>query len=223
MQIEPKPDACRVPTQRKLLACPHCDLLQFEVDLAQHHDAHCARCDAPLYRGTRARLDWMIALTLGSAILFLVSNLFPIAVLKMAGAYNTTTLAGTVLALHHQGRPIVAALMLITAILIPACELGAMIYMLIPLRAGRIAPGVPVCFRFVRAAHPWSMTEVCLLGVLVTLAKLSDMAIIIPGIALWAFAGMIALFAALRASFSVRDFWAWIDALRCAPSTDSGV
>ncbi len=222
MPTEPKPNACPVPPQRKLLACPHCDLLQFEVDLAQHHDAHCVRCDAVLYRGTRARLDWMIALVLGSAILFLVANLFPIAALKRGAAYNTTSLAGTVLALHHQGRPLIAALVLITAILIPACELCAMMYMLIPLRAGRIVPGVRACFRFVRAAQPWSMTEVCLLGVLVTLVKLADVATIVPGVALWAFAGMIALFSALAASFSVRDFWAWIDALHCAPSDGSG-
>jgi paraquat-inducible protein A len=222
MQTEPKPNGCQVPTPRKLLACPHCDLLQFEIEVAPHHDAHCGRCNAILYRGTRARLDWMIALALGSAILFVVSNLFPIAALKMYGAYNTTTLAGTVLALHYQGRSLIGALVLTTAILIPACELCAMMYMLIPLRAGRIAPGMQACFRFVRATRPWSMTEVCMLGVLVTLAKLSDLATIVPGIALWAFAGMIVLFSALAASFSVRDFWAWIDALHSTRSKDDG-
>ena len=55
-----------------------------------------------------------------------------------------------------------------------------------------------------------------------TLVKLADVATIVPGVALWAFAGMIALFSALAASFSVRDFWAWIDALHCAPSDSSG-
>ncbi|MGE5650856.1 paraquat-inducible protein A [Noviherbaspirillum sp. UKPF54] len=198
---------------QKLLACRHCDLLQHEVVLHRHHDAHCVRCGALLYRGTRARLDWMIALVLASAILLLVSNLFPIAALEKYGTYHATTLAGTVLTLYYQDRPLVAALVLGTAILVPALELCALLYMLLPLRACRIAPGLAYVFRFVLAIHRWSMMEVFLLALLVTLAKLSDLATIVPGIALWAFAGLIASFSAVAASFSARDFWGWVDAI----------
>lgn len=199
--------------QQKLLACRYCDLLQQEVSLPPHHDAHCIRCGALLYRGTRARLDWMLALVLGSAILFLVSNLFPIASLHLRGAYTATTLTGCVLALYHQGRPLVAALVLLTTVLVPALELGVLLYMLLPLRAGRIVPGMPLAFRFVLAAHEWSMMEVFLLGLLVTLAKLSDVATIVPGLSLWAFIGLIALFSGVATSFSARDFWSWVEAL----------
>lgn len=201
-------------SQQRLLACRHCDLLQHEVALQPHHDAHCVRCGARLYRGTRSRLDWMIALVLASAILFLVSNLFPIAALEKYGVYNATTLAGTVLTLYHQNRPLVAALVLGTAILAPALELCALLYMLLPLRACRIVPGLAHTFRFVLATHRWVMIEVFLLGLLVTLAKLSDLATILPGLALWAFVGLIATFSAVAASFSARDFWGWVEAIR---------
>ncbi len=205
----------------KLLACRHCDLLQQEVALARHHDAHCVRCGALLYRGTRSRLDWMIALVLASAILFLVSNLFPIAALEKYGAHHATTLAGTALTLFQQDRPLVAALVLATAILAPAAQLCALLYMLLPLRAGRIVPGLPQAFRFVLASREWSMMEVFLLGLLVTLAKLSDLATIVPGIALWAFGGLIVSFSALAASFSARDFWGWVEALRARPAREA--
>lgn len=205
----------------KLLACRHCDLLQQEVALARHHDAHCVRCGALLYRGTRSRLDWMIALVLASAILFLVSNLFPIAALEKYGAYHATTLAGTALTLYQQDRPLVAALVLMTTIVVPAAELCALLYMLLPLHAGRVVPGLRQTFRFVLASHEWSMMEVFLLGLLVTLAKLSDLATIVPGIALWAFVGLIASFSAVAASFSARDFWAWVDAIRARPAREA--
>lgn len=220
MQPEPPPNECHVVTQQKLLACRDCDLLQREVGLVLRSDAHCTRCGALLYRETGTRLDWMIALTVGSAVLFLVSNLFPIAVLEVQGSRSTTTLSGTVLALYDQGRPLVAVLVLVTTILVPALELAAMLYMLIPLRLGRIAPDVPATFRFVLAVHPWNMMEVFMLGVLVTLVKLADLATIIPGIALWAFAGLIVLFSTVSASFSARDFWTWVDSIRCAASDE---
>jgi len=197
-----------------MIACEHCDLIQQEVELGRHVDAHCIRCNALLYRGSRTRLDVMIALALASTAMYLVSNLFPIAALAAQGIYNSTTLIGTVLALYDQGRPLIAALVLLTTILVPGLELAVLLYMLIPLRLGRIPAGLPAAFRFLLAAHPWSMMEVYMLGILVTLIKLADLATITPGVSLWAFVGLIVLFSALSASFSVRDFWQWVENAR---------
>jgi len=197
-----------------MIACDQCDLVQQEVEISRHTDAHCIRCNAVLYRGSRTRLDVMIALTIASGLMYVVSNLFPIAALAAQGIYNSTTLIGTVLALYDQGRPLIAALVLMTTILVPGLELAVLLYMLIPLRLGRIPAGLPAAFRFLLAAHPWSMMEVYMLGILVTLIKLADLASIVPGISLWAFVGLIVLFSALSAAFSVRDFWRWVENAR---------
>lgn len=197
-----------------MISCFQCDLMQQEVPLGKHFDAHCIRCNALLYRGSRTRLDMVIALTLASVLLYLVSNLFPVATLATQGIHNSTTLFGTVLALYDQGRPLLAALVLSTTILIPGAELAALLYMLVPLRLGRIPTGLPAAFRFLLAVHPWSMMEVYLLGILITLIKLADLASIVPGISLWAFIGLIVSFSALSAAFSVRDFWQWVENAR---------
>lgn len=197
--------------RRPWIACEQCDLLQTEVELPARADARCRRCDAVLYRGPRARLDTMIALTLACAIMFLVTNLFPIASLSTQGIAVSTTLLGSVQVLAEQGRPVVAVLMFVTTILVPALELSALLYMLLPLRFGRVPSGMTTAFRMLLAAHPWSMLEVFLLGLLVTLVKLSELATIVPGIAFWSFCGVIVLFSWLSASFSTRDLWRWAD------------
>lgn len=153
----------------------------------------------------------MIALTLGCAIMFLVTNLFPIATLSTQGIAVSTTLFGSVQMLAEQGRPVVAVLMFVTTILVPALELSALLYMLLPLRFGRVPSGLSTAFRMLLAAHPWSMLEVFLLGLLVTLVKLSELATIVPGIAFWSFCGVIVLFSWLSASFSTRDLWRWAE------------
>jgi paraquat-inducible protein A len=196
---------------RRLIACRDCDLLQREVPLSHHADAHCIRCGARLYRGTRTGLNRMLALMVGCALLMIISNLFPIALLEVQGAWSQTTLLGTVIALYDGGRPLVAAAVLVTIILLPAIEVASLLYLLIPLALGRVPPALPPIFRIVLAIHPWNMMEIFLLGVLITLVKLGDIATIIPGSSLWAFCGLIVLFTMAASAFSIRDFWSWTD------------
>lgn len=197
--------------QRPIIACDQCDLVQYEVPLGAHVDAHCVRCNAVLYRGARSGLDWLLALTSGTVLLFFVANILPIASVDIQGSHSSTTLTGTALALYHQGRPWVAGLVLATTVLLPALQLGALLYLLLPLRFGYVPRGVAIALRFLLAARPWNMIDVFLLGALITLIKLLDVARVVPGVAMWAFAGSVLLSAAIAASFSTRDFWAWVE------------
>ncbi|MET0961850.1 MAG: paraquat-inducible protein A [Noviherbaspirillum sp.] len=205
--LPPAPEGARA----RLIACRDCDLLQYEVMLDRHADAHCIRCDSVLYRGTRTGLNLMLVLMLSCALLLIVSNLFPIAVLEVQGAHIEATLMSTVLTVYDQGRELVAALVLLTTIVLPALEIACMLYLLIPLSLGRLAPNTAAVFRLVLAIHPWSMMEIMLLGVLVTLVKLTDFANIIPGISLWSFCALIVFFTMASSAFSVRDFWEWVE------------
>jgi paraquat-inducible protein A len=195
----------------RLIACRDCDLLQNEVPLERHADAHCVRCNGVLYRGTRTGLNLMLALMLACALLLVVSNLFPIAVLEAQGARVEATLFNTVLTVYEQGRELVALLVLLTTIVLPALEIACLLYLLIPLWLGHVAPNTPRVFRLVLAIHPWSMMEIFLLGILVTLVKLTDFATIIPGVSLWAFCALIVFFTMASSAFSTRDFWDWVE------------
>lgn len=206
----PRPSAPEGAATR-LIACRDCDLLQLEVPLERHADAHCVRCDSVLYRGTRTGINLMLSLMLACALLLVVSNLFPIAVLEAQGAHVEATLFSTVLTVYHQGEELVAALVLLTAILLPALEIACMLYLLIPLWLGRLAPNTALIFRLVLVIHPWIMMEIFLLGVLVTLVKLTDFATIIPGVSLWSFCVLIVFFTMASSAFSTRDFWEWVE------------
>jgi paraquat-inducible protein A len=198
-------------TAGRLIACRDCDLLQREVPLERHADAHCVRCNGVLYRGTRTGMNLMLSLMLACALLLIVSYLFPIAVLEAQGAHIEATLFKTVLTVYDQGREPVAALVLLTTIVLPALEIGCMLYVLILLWLGRPAPNTALIFRLVLAIHPWSMMEIFLLGVLVTLVKLNDFATIIPGVSLWSFCALIGFFTMASSAFSARDFWEWVE------------
>ncbi len=58
------------------------------------------------------------------------------------------------------------------------------------------------------------MMEVFLIGILVSLVKLADMAQIVPGIALWAFVALIPCVAAATSSLEPHLVWERIGARR---------
>lgn len=196
---------------RPLIACHDCDLLQEEIDLAHGATAHCARCDSVLYRRSSREPDWILALTVAAGILFFIANVFPIVALELQGNRTTTTLLGMVYALAAQGKGTVAFMVLITTIVIPAVEIIVLSFLLFSMRAGRLLPGMAILLRGLESLHPWNMAEVFLLGVLVSLVKLIQMAAIEPGAALWSFAAMVLLLCAAYASFNPRDFWRALD------------
>ena len=119
-----------------------------------------------------------------------MANAFPIVGLEAAGHHTSTTLFGTVRALHDDDMTSVAGLVFITTILMPALEIAALLYMLLPLKLGRVPRGLPAVFRLVHAVRPWGMVEVFMLGTLVALTKLAALASVVPGIALWSFGAL---------------------------------
>jgi len=55
--------------------------------------------------------------------------------------------------------------------------------------------------------RPWSMTQVFILGVLVSLVKLAHLAHVVPGLALWSFGGLILLLTAAVCTFNPHELW----------------
>jgi paraquat-inducible protein A len=169
--------------------------------------ARCPRCRSALYRNIRDSIDRTLALALAGLCLFLAANAFPFLALKMQGNVTHTTLVSGVRALYDQDKSLVASLVLVTTIVAPLLHIASLIFVLAPLRAGVRIAGQIELFRILRRVQAWSMTEVFILGILVSLVKLLGMAQIVPGIALWSFALLIPVMAAASSSLDAERVW----------------
>jgi len=170
-----------------LVGCPQCDLLQRAIPLAAGESALCSRCGATLYRARPASRERALALTLAGLIAFGVAMAFPIVALDVKGNVFKTTLVGAARALYDDGMAPLAALVVATTTVFPLLVLAAIA--LLPATAP---------LRLLRAAQPWSMPEVFMLGVLVALAKLARMAAVTPGVGALAIGALIVLLAAAQ-------------------------
>ena len=205
-----------------LIACPECDLLQAETPLPPRRTACCRRCGVALYRSSTNSLDRALAFALAAVVLLVIANSLPIAGLEVTGQHTETTLWGAVQALYDQDRVAVAGLVFATTLFAPAAELALMLYMLVPLRLGRVPRHLSLAFRLAPLAHEWGLVDVFMLGVVVSLIKLGNLATVVPGIALWSFGVLIVLLTAVGASFDAREFWLRAAANRAALDRTAG-
>jgi len=193
------------------IACHDCDLLQREIPLKPGCAASCSRCGAVLYRNATDSIDRTLAYTLSAAVVFVVANAFPIFAIEVQDSVTAINLIGAVRSLWHQEMQAVSLVVLVTTVLVPALELITMAYLLLPLKFLRVPPGYTLLLRLMRMVEPWGMIEVLMLGMLVSLVKLTSNFKVIPGVALWSFGVLTLLLAAAAASFSTRDVWARLD------------
>jgi paraquat-inducible protein A len=110
-----------------LIACPECDSLQRSPTLPMGATARCARCGAVLYRRKRDSLDRVLALTIAGLILFMLANIYPFLTFRLETQRQETTLITGIIELYNQGMWIVAAVVLLTSIVMPLLELTGML------------------------------------------------------------------------------------------------
>jgi paraquat-inducible protein A len=190
-----------------LVACLHCDLLQRLPDLAPGASARCPRCDKELWRRREDSLNRTLALALAAAVLYVVAQTVPMLGLTVVGREAFTTVIGGAEHLWNDGREIVAGLVLFTAVIAPGLQIGFMLAVVLAAHRERPPRWVGTLLRHHPTTRTWSMIEVMLLGVLVALIKIAELATVIPGLALFALGGLVFLFAAMQASFDPREVW----------------
>lgn len=183
--------------------------------LALDDVAHCARCDAVLYRASRLDLDRWLALTATAAIAFAIANVCPVVRISLQGLHNEATLWQSAAALAHGPAAPIALPAALAIIVVPFLQIALLAWILVHARVGRRAPGFARAMRMLVALRPWSMVEVGLLGILVAVIKLAGFVEVAPGAGLWAMAGLMVSLTLI----ANRDIhWLWEMTERAPPS-----
>ncbi|GGP18415.1 paraquat-inducible protein A [Silvimonas iriomotensis] len=190
-----------------LIACHECDLLLRPPELEPGGVARCPRCGATLYKSAHRSQERALAFTVSAIILLMLANFFPIMALQVGGNQVSCTLTSAALMLYHEGMQELGILVLITTVIVPTAQMLIMLYVLLPLSLDYLPPRIPDMLRMLNMLRPWSMVEVFMLGILVSLTKLTAMATVIPGIALWSFAALMVLMTAAISAFNARHIW----------------
>jgi paraquat-inducible protein A len=199
-----------------LVICECCDTVHRRAPLAGRGMARCARCAKPLYRGGHTDLDGMLALTIAAALVFVIANCYPLMRLEVGGKASAATLWGIIVDTYESNVSPLALVAALTVFFFPLLQIGLYAWVLLAMRRG----GVPVLFigimRALRQMQPWTMVEVFMLGLLVAVVKLGNMATATPELGMWGFA-LLTLLLTLLNGQDLEHLWQRAEAIGGSP------
>ncbi|MDP2106996.1 MAG: paraquat-inducible protein A, partial [Desulfobulbaceae bacterium] len=123
------------------------------------------------------------------------------------GISKTTALTSGIVVLYQQNMAGMGAVVLVTCLLAPLFSMLSLLYVLAPLRLGYRFPWAAQLFAWYLRLRPWSMMEVYMLGILISMVKLTKMALVIPGPSFYSFIGLIFVLAASSVSLDPHLVW----------------
>ena len=163
-------------TPSRLRACHCCGLVQHVRPLELREEAQCVRCGSTVDTGNRSGEQSSarcFAAAIAGLVMYLPAVLLPILEIEKLGHHHATSLLGGTIDLLLHGSWFVGIIVLLFSIVLPLVKLIALLelsWIGLTHRQHRAWT-----YRLVELAGRWSMMDVLLLALLVTMVKLGDL------------------------------------------------
>lgn len=169
-----------------LIACASCDWLHYREVIAPGSRASCARCGHELYTRKPFSVDRTLAASIAALIFLLLSFCLPFLSLTNGGLSASMSVLDSVTALWFSEMRWLGIMSLAMIALLPTIRLGLLAWVMLRLRYRMsIIPFMRVAMRWAQWLEPWAMAEIFMVGVVVSLVKVSDLATLSVGPAFW--------------------------------------
>lgn len=188
-------------------ACPECDLILQDVRVPAGSESRCPRCDHVLREGRPNSV--MHALLLSAAGLLLIGPAIgmPLLSLSVSGLRQEASLAQAILAMADNGQWEVALIVALCAVIAPLLNLWLLFAVAVALQWRSQTRWLPLLMRLNHFIREWAMLEVFLMGVLVSIVKLKDIAELLPGVGLYCFALLMLCGLLLNTVIDQHELW----------------
>jgi paraquat-inducible protein A len=167
--------------------CPECHLIVSVMELTHRQKALCPRCGYQLTLKRYHADDKILAFSLAALCFLLASVPFEFMIFSVQGQFQRMNIPLSISTLVEQEYPILAVIQLLAIYIIPACILLCMIYLCYFLRLNKYPPHGGWVKRILFTLLPWSMAEIFLVGALISLIKIRDLADIELGLSFYAY------------------------------------
>ncbi len=191
----------------ELVACHECDLLMRRPEIADGERVECPRCGYELYSHRPQVIRRSLALVLAALLLYIPANFQPIMQMTMLGQSSHDTVWSGVLGLYDAGMQSIAVVVFLCSMAVPLLKLLCQLLVLLSicLKVGR-GYGL-LLYRIYHHMREWGMLEVYLIGILVSIVKLADLAELSVGFGLFCFIALLLVQVWLEVTMSPHQIW----------------
>ncbi len=174
-----------------LVTCYTCDTISEITELKDNQVAHCPQCSSVLRRNMASQHSIVLASSIASVIFLFTSLFFPFISFKYSSFTNSITLYEAFQVLLQLESSLVAGFIFAIIVGIPFIMLS----LYIPIYADGLSrishANKRRLLKLAKWLEPWAMSEIFIIGVLVSAVKLVSMAEIGFGLGFWSFVGFI--------------------------------
>lgn len=169
------------------MQCHECDFTVKMPLLTHKQSAVCPRCGLQLTVYHHNASQSIIALAITSLIFLIASLPFKFLSFGASGQYQSINMLDSLWILIEKDYAILALLQGIAVLILPAFVLFSLLYLLVPLSLGFRPAKAQWVIKTLFKLLPWTMAEIFLIGVLVSLIKVVSMANIGLGLSFYAY------------------------------------
>ena len=196
--------ACAI--ARGLVSCHTCGLLS-RIDPLDA--AHCSRCMTPLHARKPDSLSRTWALVVLAYVLYIPANLLPILESRALLTAESNTIMSGILLFWESGSWLIAGLVFIASIVVPLTKLLALTWLLVSVQMkSRAGPYQRTqLYRMVEFVGRWSMLDIYVVALTVTLVQVGTLASIEVGPGALAFGAVVVVTMIAARTFDPRLIW----------------
>ena len=192
------------------LICEQCHTQVNIPPLGHRQRAVCPVCHHTLISYRNNASEKLLAYAFSALIFLLLSLPFNFLTFKASGQKHSIDLPTGITVLLEQDYLSLAIITSLATVLLPGMVLAGILLLSLAQIKQRRPFYLPRLFRLVKALLPWSMAEIFLVGTLVSLIKITELADVSIGMSFYAFIGFSALTALCVSQFDPTRYALWL-------------
>lgn len=175
--------------------------------LQDGESAECPRCGYELFSHRHHVVRRSMALVLTALLLYVPANFLPIMQLNLLGQISQDTVWSGVLGLYESGMQGIAVVVFLCSMAVPLLKLLCQLLVLLSIRLDFGRSYGLLLYRIYHHMREWGMLEVYLMGILVAMVKLMDLADLSLGLGLFCFIALLLVQVWLEVTMSPHQIW----------------
>jgi paraquat-inducible protein A len=190
-----------------LIICHKCHKLHQKVSIDDGSKAICSGCEHILYHRDDRLVERGLALSITGLILFVLLNIFPLIKVDILGHEQTITILSMVERLIYSQYYIVALFVIYLVFIFPLMVFLIYIILFLLLKLKSSQNFVENLLILLAKILPWSMIDIFLISILVSLVKLMSMLEIYIGISFWILVIFVLIDLYMTKSIQIGELW----------------
>lgn len=181
-------ESIKITTACQQVQCHECGYLVEVPPLVHRQRAQCPRCHYVITTYYQNMVQKLVAFSLAALVLMIAALSFNFLSFSANGQYHSINIFSSIESLADNDYMALAILQSAVILVLPLTMLFCLLYLLIPVLFGKKPQHAAPLLKVIFALRAWTMVEIFLVAVLVSLVKIMSMADIGIGLSFYAYA-----------------------------------